>query len=79
MCSPNSNKALASTSSKPVEDTKAVGIDLGDSANVQVRTTLFINLEDILMDFLHVNWDVFVWKTSDMPGSHGKSSRTLSI
>jgi len=40
---PNSNKALASTSSKPDEDTEAVGIDLGDSANVQVRTTLFIN------------------------------------
>jgi hypothetical protein len=42
--SPNSNKASASTSSKLVEDTKVVRVDLGDSANmVQVRTTLFIN------------------------------------
>jgi hypothetical protein len=65
--SPYSNKALVST------DTKAVRVDLGDSANMgQVGITLFIIQEDILNDFLHVNWDVFVWKPFDMPGSRGK-------
>lgn len=42
--SPNSSKASASTSSKPIEDAKVIEVDLGDSANtVLVIMTLFIN------------------------------------
>ena len=66
---PDCNKPTSSTTFRPFEETKAVGIDPTDPTKmVWIGTQLLAKKECELVDFLHTNRDVFASKPSDMLG-----------
>jgi len=63
------NPKWSARSFEPVEGAKEVVIDPSGSKGkvVHIGTTLSSEKESTLVDFLHANRDIFVWKPSDMP------------